>query len=66
MDMMVPQKINELPRLFDRIYESVKHIAKFKADMHFIYIWARKDPRQAWTSLRFITIDDVIDGFVDT
>lgn len=44
----------------------MKHIAEFKADMHCLYIKACKDLAQAWTSLRFITIDDVIDGIMDT
>jgi len=66
MHANVRQWINALPWLYDRIYESMKHIAEFKEDMHRIYIRARKDPTQAWTSLCFIAIDDIIDGVVDT
>lgn len=44
MDATVRQWVNELPRLSDKIYESMKHIVEFKADMHRIYIRACKDP----------------------
>lgn len=66
MDVNVRQWINELPRLYDKIYESMKHISEFKADIHFIYIRVHKDLTWAWTSLYFISIDDTIDGIVDT
>lgn len=66
IDATVHQWINELPRLTDEIYESMKHIAEFELEMHHVYIRAQKDPAQAWTSLQFIAINDVIDGIVDT
>lgn len=44
----------------------MKHIFEFKADLHHVYIKARKDPTQAWKSLWFIAINDVIDDIVDT
>jgi len=66
MDASVRQWINELPHLSNGIYESMKHIAKFKADMHHIYIRVHKDLARAWASLQFISINDVVDGIVDT
>lgn len=35
-------------------------MAEFKADMHNLYIRARKDPTQAWVKLLFIAMDDAI------
>jgi len=66
MDVTLCQWINKLPRLTDEIYESMKQIAEFKADMRHVCIRAQKDSAQAWTSLWFIAINDVIDGIVDT
>jgi len=43
MDVNVRQWINALPRLSDGIYESMNHIAEFKANMHRLYIRAHKD-----------------------
>lgn len=60
------QWITTLPHLSNGIYESMKHIAKFKADMQRLYIRVHKDLTLAWTSLRFIVINDVINGIVDT
>jgi len=37
---------------------------KFKADMHNLYIWARKDLARAWVKLLFIAIDDAIFGMM--
>lgn len=44
----------------------MKHISEFKVGMHHVYIRARKDLAQAWTSLRFIAINDIIDEIMDT
>lgn len=66
MDANVRQWINAQPCLSNEIYESMKNIAEFKADMHCIYIRACKDPTRAWTSLPFVASDDVVDAVVDT
>jgi len=42
----------------------MKHIAEFKADMHHIYILARKDPAQTWTPLLFIVTNDIVHKIV--
>lgn len=66
MDANMHQWINEQPRLSNEIYESVKHIAEFTADMHFCYIRAHKDPARTWTSLPFVAIDEAINAVLDT
>lgn len=66
MDVNVHQWINELPHLRNEIYESMKHIFKFKADMYYVYVRACKDPAHALTSLHFISMDDVVNAIVHT
>lgn len=66
MDANVWQWITQQPHLSNEIYNSVKHIAEFKADMHFIYIQAHKDPDQMWTAFPFLAIDEAIDVVLDT
>jgi len=35
-------------------------MAKFKVDMHNLYIRAQKDPKQTWVKLLFIVRNDTI------
>jgi len=35
-------------------------VAKFKADMHNLYIWGCKDPTRKWVKLLLIETDDMI------
>lgn len=66
MDASVCQWIHEKPRLSNEIYESMKHIAEFKEDMHFVCIRAHKDLDHIWTSLPFVAINEAIDVVLDT
>ena len=66
METNIRQWINQQPYLSTEIYDSVKNIANFKADMHHVYIWMRKDPEQTWTTLPFIAIDEDIFAVLDT
>lgn len=43
----------------------MKHIAKFKVDMHHVYIEAWKDPAQTWTPLPFIFTNDIVHKIVE-
>lgn len=60
------QWVNAQPHLSNKIHESVKHIVDFKADMHFFYIRAHKDPNHTWNSLPFVSIVESIDSILDT
>lgn len=66
MDVNVRQWINKQPHLSTQIFESAKHMAEFKVDMHFVYIRAWKDPDQTRTTLPLISIDEAIDAVLDT
>jgi len=48
------------------VYDSVNIFVDFKVDMHHVYIKAREDLEQKWTTLPFITIDDVVFTVLDT
>lgn len=47
-------------RLSLTIYNCLQSTTEFKADMHNLYIRVRKDPKQTWVKLPFITTDDAI------
>lgn len=34
--------------------------------MHHVYIWVRKDPKQTWTTVPFIAIDDIVSSVLNT
>jgi len=57
MEADIRHWVTRQPRLSTEIYDSVKHIVEFKADMHFVYIRVCKDPDKTWTTLPFLAID---------
>lgn len=66
MDVNIWQWINQQPHLSIEVYDHVKNVANFKADMHDVYVWACKDPEQMWTTLPFIAINEAIFTMLDT
>ena len=60
MEMNIRMWINHKPRLSPTLYNSLQSFAEFKADMHKIYIRARKDLTKQWTNLPFVATDDAI------
>lgn len=52
--------INRRLHFSSTIYNSLQSAAEFKADMHNMYIRARKDPTQKWVKLPFIATNDAI------
>lgn len=48
------------------VYDSLPSFTDFKVDMHIVYIRARKDLEQKWSTLPFITIDDIVFVVLDT
>jgi len=42
------------------VYNNFQCTTEFKADLHNLYIQARKDPKQTWVKLPFIATDDAI------
>ena len=60
MEMNLRIWINCKPRLSTTVYNSLQSFAEFNADMHNIYISARKDPTKQWTKLHFVATDDAI------
>lgn len=66
MEENVPHWINQQPYFSTKVYGSIKNVAEFKVDRHFVYIQARKDPDQTWFALPFISIDEAIYAILDT
>ena len=60
MEVSIWMWINRRPCLSPIEHNSLKSSSNFKANMHNIYIKARKDLVQQWTKIPFITIDDAI------
>jgi len=58
--------INQRPRLSPTMHNSLQSFADFKANMHNIYIKARKDPVKQWTKLPFVATDDAIFTVLET
>lgn len=52
--------INYRPWLSPILYNRLHNATEFKADMHNLYIQARKDPNQTWVKLSFIAMEDAI------
>lgn len=52
--------IDRRPRMSPTIYNNFQSMTEFKADMHHLYIYARKDLEQSWVTLSFLAIDDAI------
>lgn len=53
-------------RLSPTVYNSLQSFAEFKADMHNIYLRARKDPANEWKKLLFVATDDAIFTILET
>ena len=60
MEVSIRMWINRRPCLSPLVHNSLQSFADFKADMHNIYIRARKYLAQQWTKLPFIATNDVI------
>ncbi len=48
------------PHLSPTVHNSLQSVAKFKEDMHNLYIQACKDHPRTWVKLPFIVTDDAI------
>ena len=66
MDGSIRQWINQQAYLTTKVYDNMKSVFEFKADMHHVYIRVRKDLEQTWTTLPFIAIDDDVYIVLDT
>lgn len=66
MEASIQMWINRRPRLSPTMHNSLQSFADFKADMHNIYIRARKDPTKQWTKLPFVANDDAIFTILET
>jgi len=42
------------------VYNNLQSTTEFKANMHNLYIRARKDPKQTWVKLPFIAMNNAI------
>ena len=60
VEVSIQNWINHRPRLSPTVPNSLQSMAKFKVDMHNLYIRAHKDPTRKWVKLPFIAMDDVI------
>lgn len=58
MEMNLRMGIHGKPRLSPNVYKNLHNFAEFKADLHNIYIRARKEPTKQWRELPFIATDD--------
>jgi len=66
MEASVWMWINRRLHLSPTMYNITRSFADFKAYMHNLYIKVGKDPRQTWTKLSFITIDDAIFSILES
>lgn len=66
MEMNLRMGINCNPRFLPTIYNNLQTFAKFKVDMHSIYIRAQKDPTLQWKKLPFVATNDVIFKILET
>lgn len=66
MEMNLRMGINCKPRLSLTTYNSLQSFSEFKADLHSIYIRARKDSTKQLRELPFVAMDNVIFNVLET
>lgn len=64
MQASIYMVINQKLQLSSTVFEKILGYAKFKVDIHCVYIQAWKDPRQKWFDLPYLTTDDAIEEVV--
>lgn len=66
MEVSIRLWINKEPHLSATVYDSIKNFADIKEDMHNVYLRAWRDLDYKWTTLSFISVDEVVFAVVNT
>ena len=62
--MSIHMEILRTPRLTNELFSKYEGAAKFRADLHHVFIQARADPRHRWFKLPYVVTELDVTGIV--